>query len=510
MATEHYYTQALWSATSKPKPYPSLSGDIEVDVAIIGGGITGISTAYALAKAGKKVAVLEARSVGMGTSGSSTGNLYAPTGELHEVASKHSDETMRAVSFSRGNAVNFIEERVKEFSIDCSFKRVPWYYFTTKEDTEANTQVEKELTAAQMAGLKASKQVPAGFPFKEVASMAHVEQQAQFDPLRYVQQLAAAIAGENCHIYENTKVLHIKDGSPCVLKTSQGSVKAKKVVQATHSPLGVYAVHTAMEVYREYAFAVRLKGDLPPNGVYWHMKGKQLYSVRPYSNDQGNFLLVLDDSHKLGHKVHTEDSFKKVEAYLRAHFEVDKIEYSWAAQNYKPADYLPYIGTSPLEKNIYIATGFAADGLVYGTLAAIIISDGIMEKENPWAEMYDPKRFTPAASAKRFTKENVDVATHLVKDYLFKDYEQELKGIKAGEGKIVEVNNDKLAAFRDEKGQLHMISPVCTHMGCIVHWNNGEKSWDCPCHGSRFSVDGEVLEGPAFKNLSKVEDAGKE
>lgn len=502
MATEDFNTTALWSGTVKPDNFPTLSGDIVVDVAIVGGGITGISTAYHLAKAGKKVAVLEAKQVGMGTTGSSTGNLYVPTSNhLHTIRSKFDAETMKAVATSRGAAIDFIAQRIEEFTIDCEFQRVPWYLFATKEGSAHIQQVEREQKAAEEVGLSTSDAVPAGFPY-QVSAIAHVRDQAQFNPLRYVAQLADAIVGGNCSIYEGTKVDRIEDGDPCVVHTKTGTVRAKKVVQATHSPKGIYAVHTAMEVYREYAFAVRLKGDLPAGGTYWHLEGKQLYSIRPYRNEQGNFLIVLDASHKVGHQEHTEDSFKQVETYLRAHFAVDKIAYSWAAQNYKPADAIPYIGTSPLEENVYIATGFGPDGLTYGTLAAMIISDLILGKENPWAKCYDPKRFTPVASAMQFSKESIDVAAHLVKDYLFTEDEGALKEIKPGEGKVVALDGQKVAVFRSQQGKLHLVSAVCTHMGCIVHWNNAEKSWDCPCHGSRFSVDGELLEGPAIENLA--------
>ena len=182
---------------------------------------------------------------------------------------------------------------------------------------------------------------------------------------------------------------------------------------------------------------------------------------------------------------------------------VDEIEFVRAAQNYKPADNLPYIGTSPMENNIFIATGFSADGLTYGTLSGMIISDGILGYANPWAEIYNPKRFTPVASALKFAKETVSVAGHLLKDYLFYGEADELKEIKPGEGKTIKINNEHLAAYRDDLGRIHMVSGVCTHMGCVVHWNSAEESWDCPCHGSRFSIEGKVLEGPAFLDLAK-------
>ncbi len=503
MATDHI-TQALWSATTTFKTYPQLSGDIEVDVAIIGAGITGITTAYNLARAGKRVAVLEALKVGSGTTGSSTGNLYAPVDErLHTIKSKHNDETLQAVAASRSAAIDFIEQRVQEFNIDCEFQRVPWHLFS-EPGNDLMAHVEREREAIEKAGLPVSGDVPAGFPF-QVDAITTIPNQAQFNPLKYVQGLAAAIAGDNCQIFEATQVTNVEDGEPGIVHTPQGKVTARHVVMATHTPKGIYAVHTAMEPYREYAMAVRLKGNLPPGGVYWHVQQMQHHSIRPYSNEQGNFLLILGEAHKVGHQEHNEENFQKLEQYLTERFEVEHIVYNWAAQNYKPADALPYIGTSPLQNHTYIATGFAADGLTWGTVAAAIISDAIAGKENQWAKYFDPKRFTPVASAPKFIKENVEVATHLVKDYLLFGDADEFKEIQAGDGKTIEMNNERLAAYRDEEGKLHVVSAVCTHMGCIVHWNNAEKSWDCPCHGSRFSVEGAVLEGPAYLDLAKKE-----
>lgn len=503
MATKHFSNQALWSESTGINNFPRLTGDIEVDVAIVGAGITGISAAYNLSKAGKNVVVLEAKQVGMGTTGSSTGNLYASIDEhLFSIESTHDVDTLKAVVASRLAAIDFIEQRVKEFNLNCDFKRVPFYLFTTPDTSAKSKQIEKEQDAAINAGLSLSKVAPLDFPFK-VDKIVNIPDQAQFNPLKYVRQLATAIKGANCRILENTEVRDIIEGEPCIVQTNHGVVKAKHVIMATHTPKGIYAVHTAMEPYREHAMAAKIKGSLPPDGIYWHMQLTQHYSLRPSKIGNENYLMVLGEAYKVGHENNTEEKFKKIEEYLRANFEVESIDFTWAAQNYKPADVLPFIGISPMQNKIFIATGFAADGLTYGTLSGMIISDLIVGKENTWAKVYSPTRFTPKASVPKFIKENVDVAYQLIKDYLFYGDADEVKEIKVGQGKTITLNNERLAAYRDEQGVVHLVSGICPHMGCVVHWNNGEKSWDCPCHGSRFGIDGEILEGPAYHGLAK-------
>lgn len=504
---EKLYTQTIWGANASSRTYPQLSADLSADVAIVGAGITGITAAILLAKAGKHVVVLEASAVGKGTTGSSTGNLYAPVGiGLNSIARKHNEDILEKVVASRIGAIEVIEHWINALKIDCEFEHVPWHLFTTREDERQNSWVQKEFEAVQKAGLEAHSAPTPGFPFHHVSAITTVHRQAQFNPLKYVQGLAAALPPGHCQVFENTKVIKVEDGEPCIVHTLQGKIQAKQVIMATHSPKGVYAVHTAMEPHREFALGVRLKGNLPPPGIYWHLISSNMYSIRPYSNELGNFLVVLGQSIKVGSEEHTEKNLASVVRYLKNHFDVDTIEYAWAAQNYKPADHLPYIGTSPLEKNIFIATGFAADGLVYGTLAAMIISAEIIGEGNNWSDLYDPKRFTPLASAPQFIKENLDVAGYLLKDYLFYGDVDSIKEVKSGEGKTLKIEGEHVAAYRDETGKLHLVSAICTHMGCIVHWNNGEKTWDCPCHGSRFSVDGEVLEGPAYRSLAKVSD----
>ncbi|SDJ89408.1 Glycine/D-amino acid oxidase [Catalinimonas alkaloidigena] len=491
---------ALWSATTSLQSYPTLTHDLHVDVAIVGGGITGLTTAYHLVHAGLRVAVLEAFRIGMGTTGSSTGNLYVPVDEhLSTVASKHDEATLRAVATCRKAALDFIAHRMEEFHIACAFERVPWFLFADPHSQQTSQAVD-ERQAANRAGLSASGSVPDQFPY-EVGAMAQLADQAQFNPLQYVQGLAAALADhENCLIFENTQVTQVEDKGPCVVQTAGGQVKAQSVVMATHTPKGIYGVHTAMECYREAAMAVRLKGDLPAGGIYWHLQQQKHYSVRPYRDATGDYLIAIGEPHLPGHD--DDESFQTLETYLRAHFAVDQVAYRWAAQKYQPADTLPYIGVSPLQKHVYIATGFSADGLIWGTAAGHLLCDAILQRENPYARYFDPKRFTPVASAPRLLKEGMVVAQHLVSDYLFYGDAKALEEVRPGEGKTLKLDGEKVAAYRDEAGRLYVVSSVCPHMGCIVHWNAVEKSWDCPCHGSRFAVDGQVLEGPAYHPLA--------
>lgn len=504
MKNKQNFTTSVWNANVSAPAYPQLNNDLETDVVIVGGGITGITAAYLLAAAGKNVVLLEARKIANGSTAFSTGNLYAAVGErLATIEKKHGEQVMLDVVKSRNTAINFIENQVLNHRIDCEFQRVPWHLFTTHSSSDKTKEVREEFEAGQRASLEAHNIVPSAFPFSDVTEIATFDRQAQFNSYKYVLALSGLINMSNCSIYENSTVLNIEDGDPCIVHTAYAKIKANHVIMATHSPKGIYQVHTEMEVYREFALAAKLKGPLPTESIYWHLINSEQYSVRPYKNDDGEFLIALGEPYLVGTSDNNEARLQRIEQYVHRHFEIDHIAYRWAAQNYKSGDGLPYIGVSPLQKNTYIATGFKADGLVYGTLAAMLITDDILGKEHPWFKLYSPTRFTPIASAKQFAKESFTVVTHLLKDHLAYGEVANLKEIKNGEGKSLTVDGEKVAAYRDENSELHIVSSVCTHLGCIVHFNSAEKSWDCPCHGSRFTIDGKVIEGPAYKNLAK-------
>lgn len=407
---------------------------------------------------------------------------------------------------SRRSAINFIEDRAGSLSPKCGFQRVPWNCFTalSADNTceDCRETIKNEYETAVELGIPASNTPPPGFPFKNLSEFVQLPNQAQINPYGYVLDLVESI-GPNCRVYENTQVVKIEDGKPCIAYTENAKITAHKIIMATHTPKGIYLAHTGMTVHREFVVAAKVHGHVAENGIYWHLTDSGKYSVRPFSNSAGDFIIATGSPYLTGEQANVGRSLNHVENYLKNHFSVQDITHRWAAQNYKPADGLPYIGTAPTQKHIFIVSGFEADGLVYGTLAAILISDEILEAEGEWNDLYKPTRFTPLVSAKQFVKENAIVVSHLVKDYLFYGRADEVREILPGEGKTVSIDGEKLAAYRDESGRLHLVSAVCTHLGCIVHFNPVEKSWDCPCHGSRFTTRGDVIEGPALKNLSQ-------
>ena len=340
-------------------------------------------------------------------------------------------------------------------------------------------------------------------PLKIVTGFT-VKSQAQFNPLEYVKALSKKIASSNCSIYESTKVEDVTEGETCSIKTAGGTVTASQVIMATHSPKGIYTVQTNMETYREYAVGVTLNGNYPAGGVWWDVLAQEHYSMRTYDTSKGKILMVLGEMHKVGQKENNHECYDNLEKFLRERYDVASVEFKWSAQQFKPSDGLPYIGLSTGNAKTYIATGFSADGLTYGTLASMIISDQILGKENKWSETYKASRITPLASAKGFIKENLNVAFEFIKDRFTKDDDTEFAEVGIGAGQSDGGGWKKCGVHRDADGKLHVVSAVCTHLGCINHWNEVEQSWDCPCHGSRFSIDGEVLEGPAYTALQKL------
>ncbi len=495
-------TLSLWRGTAAATPWPALAEDLHVDVAVVGGGITGITTALLLAQAGRSVAVLEAATVAGGDTGGSTGNLYATvSGGLHAVRDKWDREVARQVAESRADAVSFIERQAQAAG-GSAFRRCSMYFYAGHPD--AQQQVEHEHRAVAEAGLAArlDDTLPPGPPVAHGPVLV-IDGQAQCHPVAYVQGLAARLAACGGRIFEGSPALEV-DASRHLVRTAGGTVHAREIVLATHSPSGFHLVQAGMVTHREYGLAAPLLHASFPAGIFW-AQGPERLSVRSLDTPDGPLLICVGEDHPTG-QHDAPAALAALEDAARRRLEMQPPSYRWSAQNFRSPDLLPYIGQDP--SGCWIATGFGTDGLVYGTLAAQLISDALLGNENPRADLYKATRFTPLKSARKFGEETALVAKAVVQDYLTHRQHERLEALGLGQAAIVEVDGERLAAYRDAAGGLSVVSPVCTHLKCLVHWNAVETSWDCPCHGSRFAPDGSVLEGPAIQPLERKQVGG--
>ncbi len=489
--------KSVWEGTAiTTHSYSTLSTDLTADVVVIGAGISGLTTALHLAEAGLSVIVLEAMQIGLGTTGNSTGNLYATVDQhLTEIKKKWGPDVTKKVVSARTHAILEIENIIRRFNIDCDFERVTFNHFLETSSKEMEEFMEKEYEVMQECGLNPIIDSSCGLPFK-VTRVLSIPNQAQFHPLKYIRGLAQSLP-RNCQIFENSAVLDY-DEAEGVVKTATNKVTAKHIVMATHVPKGVFAVQTVLGPYREFGVAAPLTSSTMPAGIFWGLDQPK-HSLRICRHGSDTYVMVIGDKFKTGHPENTFDYINELQKYLKEKLGVTDYQYTWGGQQYKPADMLPYIGQH--SDKMYYMTGFSTDGLVYGALSARIVSDMILGNHNQWKEVFNSSRHTPLKSAKEFIKENADNVVQYIKDIPWKVDAKKVAEIKPGEGKIIQEGGEKIAVYKNINGQIEAVSAVCTHMKCIVNWNTAENTWDCPCHGSRFKTNGEVIEGPAITPL---------
>lgn len=498
------YLKSYWIASTPETNYPSLNEDIRVDVAIIGGGIVGITAGYLLKKKGTKVAIIEASRIVQGTTGFTTAKITSQHHLVYDkIIASFGINIAKQYAEANESSIGFIEDIVNEFNIDCDFQRLPAYMYTREQ--KHIKDIEKETEAALKLGIKAKyiDKLPINLDIK---SALVFENQAQFHPRKYLLPLAETIPGDGSHIFENTEVLEIEKGNSITLVTNKGKkVIASKVIIASHFPcydgMGLYLAR--LKPQRSYVIATSIKEKFP-EGMFINVEdpGRSLR----VQNDRGNQLvLVGGEGHKTAHGDFTKKHYDNLQEFAQSIFSVKDILYKWSAQDYITLDGVPYVGRlTSQEENIYVATGFGEWGMTNGTAAARLLTDIISGKDNPWEEVFNPSRpFTGTAYKKLFT-ENFDVMKELIISKI-KSGEDEVN-IKCGEGKIVELDGAKYGAYKDNDGSLHIVDITCTHVGCELKWNDSEKSWDCPCHGSRFTYDGEILEGPATHRLNHYKE----
>jgi glycine/D-amino acid oxidase-like deaminating enzyme/nitrite reductase/ring-hydroxylating ferredoxin subunit len=483
-------SQSIWLAAGQPAAFAPLAGGRTADVAIVGGGITGLLCAQALAQDGADVVLVESGRVGEGSTGNSTGNLYALVGERrHRIDHDHARWLARA----RADAIDRIENLVRTHEIDCGFVRCPWVLYSESDTAPHALERAREfMSSAELPLHDASSQAP--FDVKAAIGLAG---QAQFNPLRFTKGVALRIGGERCRIHESTRVTAF-DADSCRLTTDRGDITAGWVIFASHSPKGRLLLHGELACHREYGVAARLpEAPLPP-GIFWNAE-EPFRSIRRYDFEGRTYVVVVGESHPIGRSDDTTQCYAALGEFARQRFGVDAIEYRWSAQNYQPADGLPYIGASGLGAHVLVATGFSADGLTYAAVAAPLLADLVAGRANPLLERFDPRRIT-ASAARGVIQQSLQE---------FRAYAEDIPGIdasdpasvRAGEARLIDHEGEKLAVYRDPGGTLHAVSAVCTHFQCLVRWNHAERSWDCPCHGSRFDADGRVIEGPAYADL---------
>jgi len=474
---------------------------VRVDVAVVGGGLAGVMTAALLKREGRTVALIEAKDIGAGESLRTTAHLTSVHDlRFHQGLQKFGEAGIRKMAEAGMAAVDQLESLSRELGIACDLERMPAYLYTESEDEVPRLEAEAE--AARKAGMSAeiTREVP--FPGPVVAGVRY-ENQARFHPGRLLVPLASYVLGDGSVVYERSRVLDIHDGKPCEVRTEQGTVLANDVVVATDSPVcNRVFLHTKVAAYRTYAVAAWMDRDLP--GLFWDTADPYHYT-RTHPFAEGHLLIVGGKDHKVGERSDTETPLDELERYVRERFPVQEFAYRWSGQIEEPVDGLPYIGRNSVSQHVYVATGFAGVGMMGSTLSGMILRDLISGRPNPWSHLYAATRIKPLASFKRYVEENVDFPKHMAKDWLRPKGEvSSVDDIPRGQGAVTRVGAQRVAAYRNEEGALQAVSAVCTHLGCLVHFNSAEKSWDCPCHGSRFGTDGAVLHGPATQALAQV------
>lgn len=496
-------TKPIWMEDGTLSKYPPLDRSIETDVCIIGAGISGLTTAYLVANAGQRVAVLDKDCVGGGESGRTSAHLSNVLDTRYwELAGLHGEEVTRVVAESHTKAIRVIEEITLKEKIECQLRRVPG--FLISDPNGKADGLDREFDAARAAGVKVSRVSEAALLRDHRAALCF-EDQAQFHAAAYLEGLAKAVVAAGGKIHCNTRVTTIESGEQSRIETEEEFVVlARHVVLASSTPFNdMFAIHTKQAAYRTYVAAFPYLGP-PTPALLWDTADPYHYARLHISNGRP-YLLVGGEDHKTGQDQQGSDRYNsRLLEWAAPNFHIsDFPEYSWSGQILEPVDGLAFIGRNPGDHpNVYLVSGTSGNGLTYGTIAGLLLNDLIQGVQNPWEKIYDPSRITLGATPD-FVAENANVMAQY-RDWITPGEVNDAEEVPIGAGAILRQGISKIAVYRRNAGECVQLSAVCPHLGGIVSWNSVEETWDCPCHGSRFSPDGEVINGPASKGLEEV------
>jgi glycine/D-amino acid oxidase-like deaminating enzyme/nitrite reductase/ring-hydroxylating ferredoxin subunit len=502
-------TKSLWMSTPVAEA-PSLDGDQSADVAVIGSGIAGLSTAYELVARGRSVIVLDRGRIGSGMTARTTAHLVSALDDrFADLIGARGVEAARVVYQSQAAAINRVEAIQTHEGIECDFRRVDGYLFLAPGTSASELDDERDACAQTGVPVFDARE-PTMLHAKNLVRSLRFPDQARFHPLKYLAGLAKSITQSGGRLFAETAVESaMEEKNGVVVKTDKGTVRAADVVFATNSPIGgSVTIHTKQAPYRTYALAAMLPRGSLPDALYWDTLDPYHYvRLQPHSAGQ-DIVIIGGEDHKSGTIDDGDARFAALESWARERLaKMGKVTHRWSGQVMEPNDYVGFVGRNAGDSHRFIATGDSGQGITNGAIASMLISDLIVDGRSPWAEVYDPARKI-TKNIGEFLSENLTVLKSFA-EYLTAGEIKSIQRLKPGQGGVFRSGVKKIAACRDGHGKLHLHSATCTHMGCVVHWNSLEQCWDCPCHGSQFAGDGSPLNGPAVAPLGEVEQKGK-